>query len=130
MAIIGLLFYIAINAVDKPLYIRTIDPHQQATREEWIKSVETSFLREDVTRIEVWSVRGGAGQMYLTETFTDTHQDLHFATCAFNCLCGKRVFTSSRYARCPKCKRLKCHEHGAFDRKSNQSLCLDCYGKE
>lgn len=118
------LFYVAFNVAGKPLFVHTVDPIQQGTRDKWISSVETSFLREDVATIEVWEVRG-PGEIGLYEQFTPDHADLHFATC--QCGCDKRVFTKSRYARCTRCQRLKCSDHGAFLRKTDEPLCLECY---
>lgn len=120
------LFYVALNTAGDPLYIRTLDPLEQGRREQYLRTIETSFLREDVARIEVWSVRGGNGQVYAVETFTDSHKDLHFASCMYED-CGHRVFTEGRYARCGQCQKLKCTDHGKFHHQSGRSLCLDCY---
>jgi hypothetical protein len=118
-------FYAAFKTDGTPLYIQSLDPMQQGTRDKYIKSIETSFLREDVERIEVWSVAGPNGQIFHVETFTCYHPDLHFAPC--ECGCDSRVLTTPRYARCANCQKVRCTKHGKHHYKSGKSYCLDCY---
>jgi hypothetical protein len=120
-------FFASFNANGAPLFIHSLDPVQQGERSQYLRTIETSFLREDVERIEVWTVSGPGGQIYQTEVFTCYHPDLHFAPC--ECGCNARVLTTMRNARCEQCRRIRCIKHGKYHYGSGKSLCLDCYSK-